>query len=270
MKKYILPILSFAILITGCVHSLISSNDQTKIQKNKRIKLLYEFEKNMLNIPGGTFLMGCTIAYNDSCDYDQKPVHSVTLDNFKLSKYEVTQAQWNYVMGNNPSCFKRCKYCPVDQISWNDIQIFLLRLNELTGKMYRLPTEAEWEYAARGGNKSKGYLYSGSSDLSDILVYKKKVIEGAFKTFPVGQQKPNELGLYDMTGNVWEWCSDWYSEDYYSNSLRTNPTGPLKGEYKVLRGGFSIFSKKGFGVAFREKETQDTKEYFIGFRLAAD
>jgi sulfatase modifying factor 1 len=270
MKKCALLILSFPILISGCIHSLISKNDQPKIQKNKMIKILNEFENNMLYITGGTFLMGCTMAYNDSCDFDQKPVHSVTIDNFKLSKYEVTQSQWNYIMANNPSYFKRCKNCPVEQISWNDIQIFLLRLKELTGKMYRLPTEAEWEYAARGGNKSKGYLYSGGNNLNDILVYKKKVIKGDFKTFPIGQQKPNELGLYDMTGNAWEWCSDWYSDDYYSNSLSKNPKGPLNGESKVIRGGFSLFSKKGFGVAFREKETPDTKAYFLGFRLAAD
>ena len=163
-----------------------------------------------------------------------KPTHAVTLSTFYIGKYEVTQSLWKEVMGNNPSNFKGCDECPVEQISWEQIQTFLGKLYELTGKHYRLPTEAEWEYAAMGGNKSKGYKYSGSDNLDEVAWYLNNADN---KTHPVGQKKPNELGIYDMTGNVWELCSDWFDSNYYKNSPANNPSNNKKTFHKVVRGG---------------------------------
>ena len=150
-----------------------------------------DFEKDMVYVEGGTFTMGCTPEQGNDCDSDEKPTHRVTLASFQISKYEVTQAQWEAVMGANPSYFKNCADCPVEQVSWNDIQKFLRRLNQMTGKDYRLPTEAQWEFAARGGNKSRGYKYAGSDDLDAVAWYRDN---SGSKTHPVGQKQPNELG----------------------------------------------------------------------------
>ena len=177
--------------------------------------------------------MGCTAEQGDCYD-DEKPVHRVNVSSFSIGKYEVTQAQWQAVMGSNPSNFKNCDNCPVEKVSWNDVQDFIKKLNQLTGKRFRLPTEAEWEYAARGGKRSKGYRYAGSNNLGSVAWYEKN---SGSKTHPVGQKRPNELGLYDMSGNVWEWCSDWYGKNYYGSSSSNNPTGPSTGERKVQRGG---------------------------------
>lgn len=134
-------------------------------------------------------------------------------------------------MGSNPSYYKKGDDYPVEDVSWDDIQTFLTKLNELTGKKYALPTEAQWEYAARGGVKSKGYKYSGSNIIGDVAWY----YYNSSSTYPVGTKQPNELGLYDMSGNVWEWCSDWYS--FYSSESQSNPTGPSMGSIRVIRGG---------------------------------
>ena len=144
---------------------------------------------------------------------NEQPVHKVKLSNFEMGKYPITQAQWEAVMGANPSRFNTCDQCPVEKISWNDVQEFIEKLNEkYPGKNYRLPTEAEWEYAARGGNESKGNLYSGSSELGSVGWFSDNSNN---KTHPVGKKQPNELGIYDMSGNVWEWCHDWYDDEYY-------------------------------------------------------
>ena len=135
-------------------------------------------------------------------------------------------------MGSNPSRYTGDDNLPVEQVSWKDVQEFIQKLNALTGKTYRLPTEAEWEYAARGGNQSQGYKYAGSNTVGDVAWH---YGNSDHKTHPVGQKQPNELGLYDMSGNVWEWCQDWYGD--YSSSAQTNPTGPSSGSYRVLRGG---------------------------------
>ena len=186
---------------------------------------------NMVYVSGGTFTMGATSEQGSDALDREKPTHSVTLSSFYLCKYEVTQALWRAVMGNNPSSFKG-NNLPVQNVSWNDCQTFISRLNNLTGRIFRLPTEAEWEYAARGGNRSRGYKYSGSNVLSDVAWYDDN---SGGKTHPVGSKSPNELGLYDMSGNVWEWCSDWYGT--YSSSSQTNPTGASCGSSRVRRGG---------------------------------
>ena len=183
---------------------------------------------NMVYVSGGTFIMG-----GDESS-DQTPTHSVTLSSYYICKYEVTQALWRAVMGSNPSYFKGDNL-PVESVSWNDCQTFINRLNSYTRRNFRLPTEAEWEFAARGGNYSRHYKYSGSNYISDVAWYGDDSGNSGNRTHPVGTKQANELGLYDMTGNVWEWCSDWYGS--YSSYSQSNPTGPNSGSDRVLRGG---------------------------------
>ena len=185
----------------------------------------------MVRVGAGIFMMGATSEMQNSYD-GEKPVHQVTLTNdYYMGKYEVTQALWQAVMGSNPSNFKGDNL-PVEQVSWNDCQDFIGKLNTMTGRKFRLPTEAEWEYAARGGKKNRGYQYSGSSNIFDVAWSWGNSDE---KTHPVGMKHANELGLYDMTGNVCEWCLDWYGA--YTNLSLTNPTGPVSGSERVCRGG---------------------------------
>ena len=184
---------------------------------------------DMVRVEAGTFTMGATAEMKNPWD-DEKPTHRVTLTNdYYIGKYEVTQTLWQAVMGNNPSEFKGDNL-PVEKVSWKDCQDFISKLNRITGKTFRLPTEAEWEYAARGGNKSRGYQYSGSNNLSDVAWY---MDNSGDKTHAVGTKQPNELGIYDMSGNVWEWCQDWYGK--YSSSSQVNPTGANSGSYRVKR-----------------------------------
>ena len=180
---------------------------------------------NMVYVSGGTFIMG-----GDESS-DQTPTHSVTLSSYYICKYEVTQALWRAVMGSNPSKFKGDNL-PVEQVSWNDCQTFINRLNSYTGRNFRLPTEAEWEFAARGGNYSRRYKYSGSNYIGDVAWY---TDNSGNRTHPVGTKQANELGLYDMSGNVWEWCSDRYGS--YSSYSQSNPTGATSGFGRVERGG---------------------------------
>lgn len=223
------------------------------------------FEDHMVFVEGGSFTMGCTSEQGDDCDDDEKPAHRVTLDGFYISKHEVTQGQWEFVMGNNPSYFSGCSNCPVEQVSWNDVQEFIRKLNAKTGKRFRLPTEAEWEYAARGGAKSRGYKYSGSNSLSSVDWYYEN---SGDRTHEVGQKQPNELGIYDMSGNVWEWCSDWYGD--YSSSSQTNPKGPSYGEYRVVRGGSWLDDRRDCRVSYRYNNAPDTRRNYAGFRLSQD
>lgn len=182
----------------------------------------------MIAVKGGTFQMGSDYEY----DY-ANPVHQVTLTKgYYIGETEVTQELWTAVMGSNPSYFTGNMQRPVEKVSWDDCQTFISRLNQLTGENFRLPTEAQWEYAARGGNKSKGYIYSGSNTIDDVAWY---YSNSSFTTHPVKTKAPNELGIYDMTGNVWEWCSDWYGS--YSSAAQTDPTGPSTGSSRVGRGG---------------------------------
>ena len=217
---------------------------------------------NMIKVEGGTFTMGATSEQGNDADDDEKPTHSVTLSSFYLCKYEVTQALWQAVMGGNPSYFKGDNL-PVEKVSWNECQTFISRLNSLTGKNFRLPTEAEWEYAARGGNLSRGYKYSGSNILSDVAWYSDNC---GSKTHPVGSKSPNELGLYDMSGNVREWCSDRYGA--YSSSSQTNPTGPSGGAYRVHRGGAWCFYAEGCRSSIRSYGVRNDRCFDTGLRLA--
>jgi len=211
----------------------------------------------MIFVEGGTFQMG-----SSSGGSDEKPVHSVTLSGFNIGKYEVTQAQWKAVMGNNPSSFSGCDDCPVEKVSWNDVQDFIRKLNAQTGKNYRLPAEAEWEYAAKGGKSSKGYTYSGSNDLNSVAWNSDN---SGSKTHAVGGKQANELGVYDMTGNVWEWCSDWYGA--YNSYSETNPTGASSGQARVLRGGSWSDFTYGCRTANRDRSIPDGGFNHGGFRL---
>ena len=191
----------------------------------------------MVYVPGGTFTIGATSEQGSDADNDEKPAHSVTLSGYHIGQTEVTQALWKAVMGSNPSRFKGDSR-PVEYVSWNDCQTFISRLNAKTGKNFRLPTEAEWEYAARGGH-SGGSKYAGSDNINSVAWY---ADNSGNETHNVATKSPNSLGIYDMSGNVWEWCQDWYGN--YSSSSQTNPKGPSNGDVRVNRGGgWSSFAR---------------------------
>ena len=209
---------------------------------------------DMVRVEAGTFTMGATPEMEYPED-DEKPAHQITLTNdYYIGKYEVTQALWQAVMGYNPSNFKGVNL-PVEQVSWDDCQEFISKLNRITGKKFRLPTEAEWEYAARGGKKSRGYQYSGSNNLADVAWNDGN---SGNMTHVVGSKQVNELGIYDMSGNVWEWCQDWYGK--YSRSSQTNPTGVNSGDFRVYRGGSCRSSYRGYN-------TPDNRIDNLGLRL---
>jgi formylglycine-generating enzyme required for sulfatase activity len=197
---------------------------------------------------------------------EEKPVHRVCVDGFSLGKNLVTQAQWQEVMGENPSYFKQCGgNCPVEKVSWNDAQAFLQRLNEQTGKNYRLPSEAQWEYAARSGGKNE--QWAGTSDIHEFGAFAWLAENSGGKTHPVGSRRPNGLGLYDMTGNVWEWCNDWYDEGYYKQSPEKNPQGPASGNNRVLRGGSWNDAAPSTRASERWSYAPVSNYYNFGFRL---
>ena len=220
----------------------------------------------MVKVEGGTFTMGATAEQEKDADDDEYPAHQVTLSDYYIGQTEVTQALWKAVMGSNPS-YSKGDNLPVEWVSWVDCQTFIEKLNsmlsnELGGKRFALPTEAQWEFAARGGNKSKGYTYSGSNNLDDVAWYSDN--SGNY-THPVAQKQPNELGLYDMSGNVLEWCQDWYGR--YSSNAQTNPQGPASGKNRLLRGGSWYDNAKNCRVSFRIGSASDFHSINLGFRL---
>ena len=221
----------------------------------------------MALVAGGTFAMGCTSEQGSDCWPAGRPPHSVTVSDFYIGKYEVTQKEWREVMGKDPSSFKNCDNCPVENVSWDDIQEFLVKLNKKTGDTYRLPTEAEWEYAARGGALSEGYKYSGSNSEDEVSWH---YGNSGKKTHPVGQKRPNELGLYDMTGNVWEWCAD----DWHDSYTGAPSTGQVwidspRVEERVNRGGsWGTRSPQYLRLATRNQNMSSNRASGLGFRLA--
>lgn len=214
----------------------------------------------MVAVEGGTFTMGAT-PEQTGYDNDEQPTHQVTLSSYYIGETEVTQALWEAVMGNNPSFFKG-KQLPVEQVSWNDCQEFIRKLNDLTGKKFRLPTEAEWEFAASGGKKSRGYKYSGSNNITDVAWYDGK---SGGNTHPVKTKQANELGIYDMSGNVWEWCQDWYGS--YNSNAQTNPTGPISGSARVDRGGSWLHFAGYCRSSGRGYCGHYLRNHYLGFRL---
>ena len=218
-------------------------------------------EPKMIFVEGGHFTMG-----SETGERNEKPAHIVTLHSFSIGEYEVTQSLWQSVMGNNPSFFP-CSDCPVEEVTPEEVETFLAKLNQRTGKHYRLPTEAEWEYASLGGNKSKGFRYSGSDSLLEVGWVAPNAEN---KTHPVGKKKPNELGLYDMSGNVWELCADWWDPGFYKNSEKENPQNKKKNSFRVVRGGswrseeYRCYSKA------RNRNIFDHHKQNGGFRLTLD
>ena len=228
----------------------------------------------MIYVEGGTFIMGCTSEQEADCYDDEKPAHQVTVSSFYMGETEVTQELWRAMMGDNSNATEgtfdnKAGYFPMECVSWYDCLDFVRKLNQLTGKTFRLPTEAEWEYAARGGNKKSGYKYAGGSNAGDVAWYQDN---SDYETHPVKGKWPNELGLYDMSGNVWEWCSDRFGD--YSSTAQTNPSGPSSGKYRVVRGGSYEYIDRGLRVSSRTGyypdfscSDNDGGEYGSGFRL---
>lgn len=228
----------------------------------------------MIRVDGGTFTMRATSEQGSDADSDEKPTHRVTLSGYYIGETEVTQALWQAVMGTSVSD-QRDKAnkewslrgvgnnYPMYYISWDECQEFILKLNALTGKSFRLPTEAEWEFAARGGNQSQGYKYSGSNTLGDVAWYGDN---SGNETHPVKTKSSNELGIYDMSGNICEWCADWYGS--YNSSSQTNPTGAASGSRRVSRGGSWVDNARGCRVAHRRRGAPVIRFSHLGLRLA--
>lgn len=216
----------------------------------------------MIKVEAGSFIMGCTSEQGSDCDEDEKSYHRVTISqDYYIGKYEVTQALYEAVMGSNPSRWKVYNR-PVDKVSWDDAQEFCAELSRITGRKFTLPTEAEWEYAARGGKKTANTKYSGSSSAADVAWY---ASNSGSQTHSVGQLRPNELGIYDMSGNVWEWCLDWYGN--YSGASQINPMGPDSGSDRVLRGGSWINGVGGCRITSRNYYDPDSHVSYYGFRI---
>ena len=289
MKKYKLwALMQVVILLVGSVSCSKDENDEPTLKNDITKDGIFNGLPNdeMVFVQGGTFTMGATEEQGSDYDSDELPSHQVTLSDFYIGKYEVTQLLWEYVMkysgicadGTTMSAYASDVWLgempsstygvgpdyPAYYVSWEDIvNIFIPRLNKITGKIFRLPTEAEWEYAARGGNMSQGYKYSGSNTIDDVAWYR---INASAMTHPVGTKAPNELGLYDMSGNVYEWCSDWYG--WYSPSAQSNPTGPTSGSSRVIRGGSRTNSAEFCRVSNRSDDFPDERGFAnLGFRL---
>ena len=235
-------------------------------------EVLEKLIANMVKVEGGTFTMGATAEQGSEARDDEKPKHDVTLSDYYIGKYEVTQAEWEAVMGERPTSDGdkwTSKYglggnYPAYYISWNDCRAFIRKLNELTGLQFKLPTEAQWEYAARGGRSSRGYKYSGITYKLDAVAWYRG--NSGNKTHPVGEKPSNELGLHDMSGNVWEWCSDWY--DRYSGDSQINLVRPVIESSRVLRGGSWSGIATYCRVACRGRYTVTDRDNYNGMRLA--
>lgn len=231
----------------------------------------------MILVEGGTFMMGGTSEQGKDCEDNELPPHEEKVDSFYIGKYEVTQRLWNAVIGMefNQSSNSGCDDCPVEQVSWNDAQVFVTKLSILTNKSFRLPTEIEWEYAARGGKRSKGYKYSGSHNIDEVAWYIDNYQRSKYgeigTTHPVGMKKPNELGLYDMSGNVWEWCNDLYAKEYYHNGKSIHPEWPFKGASlnfrRILRGGSWGGTAQGCRVSYIDYDLPSFHDEYGGFRF---
>ncbi|MBQ9076764.1 MAG: SUMF1/EgtB/PvdO family nonheme iron enzyme [Muribaculaceae bacterium] len=281
---------ALAMLCAGFVSCSDDEDDETQdssVRMEYDGKVITDLEyTDMVAVEGGTFTMGATSEQGSSYYYNELPAHQVTVSDFYIGKYEVTQQLWVYVMTYSGKCadgstmsayaledpwlgydnpsekYGLGDYYPAYYVSHDEVvYLFLPRLNRITGREYRLPTEAEWEYAARGGNKSKGYVYSGSDNIGDVAFY----ISNTNSTNEVGLKQPNELGIYDMSGNVWEWCSDWFGE--YASTPQTNPTGPSTGSCRVHRGG-AWDAKSNYCRVSRRNDYFVGSRFSIGFRLA--
>ena len=243
-----------SLFMLALIQPAFAQRKYTKIE-NSALKI------STTQVAGGTFDLG-----SDDESKDRKPAHTVKLNDFRIGTFEITQAQWMAVMGNNPSTFK-CDDCPVNNVSWNDAQAFIEKLNSMTGKHYRLPTEAEWEYAARGGANERMVRFAGKKLPQDIGWSDNNSKDRIHK---VGLKKPNELGIYDMSGNVEEWCSDYYATSYGSKNDAENPQGPASGKARVIRGGSWKSAAEDMSVTRRAGYLPDTHSISAGFRVVED
>ena len=259
--------------VTAVYNILLNDNSQLN---NETEYTVNGVTFKMVTVEGGSFTMGATAEQGSDAYSDESPTHQVTLSSFSIGQTEVTQELWQAVMGSNPSHFNGGSYGtnlqrPVEKVNWGDCQEFIMKLNQMTGKNFRLPTEAEWEYAARGGNRSQGYKYSGSNNIDDVAWYWDNIpsqSEGTagYGTQTVATKQPNELGIYDMSGNMLEWCQDWYGN--YSADAQTNPTGPASGSYCVRRGGSWYSIARNCRVSNRNYGNPVNCNYALGMRLA--
>lgn len=254
MKKLLSFLAVLGVLLMGCSEPNQPKYPEVEYQVNG-------VDFKMILVEGGTFDMGATDEMENPWN-DELPVHTVTVSDFYLCDVEVTQALWEALMDTNYSDFPGADL-PVHEVSWNECQEFLRRLNELTGEKFRLPTEAEWEFAARGGIYSNHTQFAGSDDIDKVAWYEGNSHE---TPHPVAQKLPNELGLYDMSGNVWEWCSDYF--DNYLEEEQKNPQGPDKGTYRVFRGGSWFGAERSTRISTRDRFLPDESNYNLGFRLA--
>ena len=239
------------------------------VRRSNRIDLkIKESMLSLIKVEGGSYIMGATPEQTKP-NSDESPSHQVVLSNYYIGETEVTNDFWEAIMGSNPSLSNGTAYStsqesdmPITDVSWNDCQKFISRLNSLTGLSFSLPTEAQWEFAARGGNLSKKNIYAGGNNPKDIAWYAKNSDDRVNR---VKCKRPNELGIYDMSGNVWEWCEDWYAP--YSGDKSINPHGPQTGRLKVIRGGCVANKDKFIRITTRNCEAPDSKASALGFRL---
>lgn len=266
--SFVLSVLSLSSqTVSNVVAHQVGNSNIIAIEETELSFTVNDVSFRMIKVKGGTFTMGCTSEQDGECERDEKPAHKVTLSDYYIGQTEVTQALWKAVMGSNPSYFEKGNNYPVEQVSWNDCQEFVNKLNnllssQLDGKRFALPTEAQWEYAARGGNKSRHYKYSGSNTSDNVAWF---TDNSRNSTHAVGTKSVNELGIYDMSGNVLEWCQDWYGS--YSSSSQTNPTGPSSGTYRVSRGGSWFNRAKNSRVSYRCSPSPDNRSSNLGLRV---
>ncbi len=256
----------------------IATGDSLLVELYPKQKIHFDnYNFNMILVPGGSFLM------KTASNSDEQQDTQVVIDSFFMAKFEVTQSLWETVMGNNPSKTVG-ENLPVENVTWTDVQAFIERLNKLSSRKFRLPTESEWDFAARGGNRTNDFKYSGSNNLDSVGWYWRNsgdtLLQGRFdnetlkknngRIHHVGTLYPNELGICDMSGNVWEWTNDWFSDDYYNSGRITNPQGPSVGETRVCRGGSFMSKPNQCETDYRFSYPPTTSYMYLGFRLAED
>ncbi len=239
-----------------------NTNSPKLRSSNKEVFTINGISFNMIRIEGGTYTMGATSEQGGDGENSERPIHQVTLSTFYIGETEVTQALWKAVMGENHSNWKG-NTLPVESVNWYECQQFIDKIKEITGQNFRFPTEAEWEYAARGGNKSHHTKYSGSNNANAVAWHSGNSNN---RTHPVKNKAPNELGLYDMSGNVDEWCMDWYGD--YNSESQINPIEHSQGRFKVLRGGTFLFDEKNCRVSARSNNVPGYWDFYPGLRLA--
>ena len=257
-------------VMAGNITQTISVSQAKPVYQSIKTFTVNGISFKMKLVEGGTFTMGATSEQGDDAESNEKPSHKVTLSSYYMGETEVTQELWQAVMGSNPSYFSGYRK-PVEQVSWNDCQDFITRLNSMIGQNFRFPTEAEWEFAARGGNNSRGYKYSGSNSIDNVAWYEVNSFDvgsgnSDYGTHVVATKAANELGLYDMSGNVWEWCQDWFGS--YSSSSQTDPKGPTSGSGRVYRGGGWSRSARRCRVSYRNNSAPSLRDPGLGLRLA--